>query len=109
MNTRNQQIQSLRWVENPEVRNLLQFGDSQKAAINWAIVDKQQRIVKFKGEQQKINEIAARFGAFLKMHAITPYNDSMEEYMKIVIRDAQQTAQQTEDYTKLDGLKVFCF
>ena len=96
-------------VENPQVRNLLHVQNNAKAAINLAIAEKQEWITKFKGEQQKINEIAARFGAFLKMHAITPYNDSLEEYMKIAIRVAEQAAQQTGNNSKLEGLKVFYF
>lgn len=106
MNTRNNQIIRHRYIENPEVSKLLNEKKNAKAAIELAIAGIGETISKFKAEEQKINEIAARFGAFLKRHAIMPYNDSFEAYVEMAIRDAESDAEKTKDNRKLDGLKV---
>ena len=73
-----------------------------------AIANNSARIQGFEQEQKRINEIAARFGSFLKHNAIMPYNDVIKAYLQLAIRAASRIAEITDDpheHRKVDGLR----
>lgn len=93
-------------VEDANVKKWLEEGKDKKAAIQMAINGASEQVKLFEEEQKKINQIAARFGAFLKRHALMPYNDAIEAYVELAIRDARQIAEKTKDFRKVEGLEV---
>jgi len=47
----------------------------------------EERIVKLNNQKDFITKTTAKFANFLKTNAITPYNDSFEEYLKHLIEN----------------------
>ena len=66
------------------------------------------RVEKYTKEQETINEICAKFGAFLRENAILPYNDAIEDYLKFDIGEAKRQGDSTgspETLQKVEQLK----
>ncbi|PAV57012.1 hypothetical protein WR25_26091 [Diploscapter pachys] len=53
------------------------------------------RVEKYREGQKTINEICAKFGAFLKEHSILPYNDAIEDYLKFDIGKLKRQSNRT--------------
>lgn len=56
-------------------------------------------------ERDCILECATFFGAFLKMNAIVPYNDSFRDYMELLIRNEECKEEEIRDDEKIKKLK----
>lgn len=73
-----EQIPAVKMVEDEEVKKMLLRTSDKKAAVELLINNMKKTIEDFKEEQKVINNIAARFGSFLKHNAIMTYNDSIK-------------------------------
>uniref|UniRef100_A0A914XNS0 G domain-containing protein n=1 Tax=Plectus sambesii TaxID=2011161 RepID=A0A914XNS0_9BILA len=77
-------------IEDEEVKKAINENKGAKTAQNLHIEKLKKRGEEYKAEQKKIDEICAKFGAFLKRHAILPYNDAIEDYLKLNISEAER-------------------
>ncbi|XP_055348945.1 uncharacterized protein LOC129595840 [Paramacrobiotus metropolitanus] len=70
---------------DPHIQDLLRQKDGQIAAVELLLHDLQQRKMNLTAEEEQIRKVSAKFGYFLKMNAMLPYNDAMEEYLRYLI------------------------
>jgi hypothetical protein len=64
------------------------------------------RIDELRAEQAIISKNSAKLSTFLKRHAIMTYNDAIEEYVLMSIKDEKRIAAVTQDSRKVEGLEV---
>jgi hypothetical protein len=69
-----------------------------------AIATLDQTIKEYEKEHDTIRLSAATFGAFLKMHSITPINDATEAYLQFLIKGEQDKVDVGGNDIKLNGL-----
>ena len=100
-------LEKTRTVESAAVKDMLKNNIDKKQIIEKAMAEANTRIQKNKEEQDRINEIAARFGSYLKRNGIVAYNKYIEEYMEMQIQNAQLEAQYTGNRKKIELLEVF--
>uniref|UniRef100_A0A915E5C2 Uncharacterized protein n=1 Tax=Ditylenchus dipsaci TaxID=166011 RepID=A0A915E5C2_9BILA len=79
-------VEQKKMVDDPSVLQLLMTNDDKKAAISKAIENCEAKKKQYEDEQKRINEIAARFGLFLRRNAIVAYNDAVKSYIQMSIR-----------------------
>jgi len=99
------QTERVRYIDDKNVAKMLETNRDKKAAIEAAIAGIKLRRQDYLNEQTRINQIAARFGSFLKNNAIMPYNDAIKSYVKMAIREAKRVAAETSDYRRVQGLE----
>src|SRR5690349_8851980 len=99
-------IDKTRTVENAAVKDMLKNNIDKKQIIECAMQEAEKLVQKNKEEQDRINEIAARFGTYLKRNGIVSHNKYIEDYMQMQIQNAQVEAQYTNDNTKIESLEV---
>ena len=90
-------IDKTRTVENPVVKEMIKNNYDAKQIIECAMAQAEIRVQKNKQEQDRINEIAARFGTYLKQNGILSHNKYIEDYMEMHILNAHEEAQQAND------------
>lgn len=73
---------------------LLNEEDLKKAAIKYIEILKCE-VIENEKEQKKIREICTQFAAFLKANAITPYNDSILDYINHLIEESELEGKQS--------------
>ncbi|XP_054166183.1 uncharacterized protein LOC128963695 [Oppia nitens] len=86
-----------------------------KITTNQKAVEAQQEIVRelidrqleYENESKFITDCMAKFAAFLKLNAMTPFNDAFEDYVKHLIRDEEYnlTLESGECRQSVDQLK----
>ena len=87
---------------------MLSLNEDKKAVQQKAIQCAKKTMDEYKREQAIINEILARYGAYLKKNSILPVNDAVEAYLRLLIKEAKRIADDTDgDYRRLKGLEVF--
>lgn len=77
-------------VDDENVLKDLNSNKKKKAAVKQFRIDLQNRVNQFKDEQKQINVICAKFGHFLKNSSILPYNDAVESYLKMLIKEERR-------------------
>ncbi len=60
-----------------------------------AVEDYEATISELQQERQEILSACAHFGLFLKENSILPYNDAMEGYLTLMIKEEMEKAQQS--------------
>lgn len=94
-------------VDDEEVKKMIKNNTNKKAIQRKAIDNAQKRVKELEAEQAIINNIAARVGTFLKKNSIVAINDAVQEYLKLLIREAKREANETDqDYRRVKGLEV---
>ena len=83
----------------------LAFGKKDKIQeINDHLQKLKDRGIELDDEQRQITEASAQFAMFLKSNAITPYNDSMVEYLELNI-NVEKKRPEGGDRNIVDGLE----
>lgn len=87
------------WYEQEEVSEMIEDMDVREAIRNnMKDKDLQQLVIEnfqhensvYGLEQNAIDQICAKFGAFLKSNAIVPYNDVIDDYIKLAIGETER-------------------
>ena len=63
------------------------------------------RIKEYEEEKKFIFDCASHFGVFLKENAMIPFNDSLSEYLDMLIRDEEAKEVAIRDYTRITQLR----
>src|SRR5687768_8846334 len=72
-------------VENPTVADMIKQNTDSKLVIEQALADMEEGMAQNKLEQDTINEIAARFGTYLKRNSIVAHNKYIDDYINMQI------------------------
>lgn len=73
--------------------------------INLAIQQAEEVIKELDDEQNIVSQYAARFASFLKHNSIVLHNKSYEEYLNMMIKNAELIAESTENDSIVKNLK----
>ena len=65
----------------------------------------QRKTEELEREQQYLIESAAKFSTFMKHTAMLPYNDSIHEYLDMMIINEGKKSEHLKDYQKIEKLK----
>uniref|UniRef100_A0A914YYQ2 G domain-containing protein n=1 Tax=Panagrolaimus superbus TaxID=310955 RepID=A0A914YYQ2_9BILA len=77
-------------VEDENVRRSIDQNKSEIEIQLDAIKSLEERIDEYEKVQADIDQILAKFASFLKENAILAYNDTVEDYLKLNIRDEKE-------------------
>ena len=80
-------------VIDQSVQDMINQKMSSKAMLEAAIETLRSRIEEYENEQASMISIGAKFALFLKQNAIAIFNDDLEEYLNLVIREEEQKQQ----------------
>ena len=92
-------------VTDTEAERLFLLNESDIVVKQAALEQAETVIEEYRAEHAKIQEAAARFGIFLKKHAITPYNDATLEYLDMLIDEEKQKSLVSRKKVKLKALR----
>ncbi|PAV79451.1 hypothetical protein WR25_09422 [Diploscapter pachys] len=92
-------------VEDPVTKQALQECHDSKEKQKIIIKGLGDRVEKYREEQKKIDEICAKFGAFLKENSIVPYNDTIEDYLKFNIGELKRRGNNTKSLETLQNVE----
>lgn len=81
--------------KNTEVEAMLKKNQSEIEIKKSAIQIHERKIKEAKAELKELENATARFGMFLKMNSITPYNDEMLAYLDEQIKEEKQIVNST--------------
>jgi hypothetical protein len=91
--------------KNSELEAMLKKNESEIEVKKSAIQVHERKIKEAKAELKELEDAAARFGLFLKMNSITPYNDEMLAYLDEQIKEEKQIVNSTRtSQDRLNGL-----
>ncbi|RVD82096.1 uncharacterized protein DFL_006532 [Arthrobotrys flagrans] len=74
-------------MKDPRIEQALKESLNDIDLKRMAIEQKDKTIAEFKDEHKQIQEAAVHFSIFLERNSITPYNDSMLEYLDLLIKE----------------------
>uniref|UniRef100_A0A914YRT0 G domain-containing protein n=1 Tax=Panagrolaimus superbus TaxID=310955 RepID=A0A914YRT0_9BILA len=84
-------------VDDPHTQQLLNDNQSELIVKEEFIKTLNLRVEQYTKEQKIIDDVCTQFGAFLKLHAMLPYNDAVEEYLKYNIEEEKRIFTATKD------------
>ena len=88
------------------VQDMIDQRKNKKDIIKATIATLDANRKEFEDEQEKIIEISAKFATFLKQNAIAVFNDDLDAYLELSIREEQSKATAgAGNQVVLDGLK----
>lgn len=96
-------------VINEDIQELMNQNLSAKAVQKALISKLEANIEQYKKEREDILDIGSRFGSFLRHHSILPYNDAIEEHIRIQRDDAKKDAMVTGSYDKVNALETLLY
>ncbi|PAV83024.1 hypothetical protein WR25_24982 [Diploscapter pachys] len=105
MHIKFEQIKVNIMVKNSVTEQLLQQNLTSKEKQKILIQSFNDRVEKYRKEQKKIDEVCAKFGAFLKENSILPYNDAIEDYLKFNIGELERQGNSTKNSETLQEVK----
>ena len=73
--------------------------------INEHLQSLDDRVKELEAEKQKVAEVSAKFGGFLKHNAIAPFNDAISDYIDYLIRNEKGKVSAGGDPSALEGLE----
>ncbi|XP_054753483.2 uncharacterized protein LOC129259205 [Lytechinus pictus] len=77
-----------------------------KKVVKQALITKiENKIEELKAEEKVIVEIAAKFGSFLKANAIIPYNDAVDDYLDMCIKQEETKPGMLRNTLELDTMR----
>lgn len=91
-----EQMEKSEWIDDQEVKRMLDNNGNKKAIQRKAIENAQKEVKEWEAEQTCINNFAASARAFLKKNSLVPINDAVEQYLKLLIREAKREADDTD-------------
>ena len=77
-------------IKDENIQNLLESKKSDEEKQKELIHIYESRIMEMNAEKFTITIVSVKFGHFLKVNAITPYNDAMEDYLEMLIGQERQ-------------------
>eukprot|EP00112_Aurelia_sp_Birch-Aquarium-sp1_P022971 Seg667.3 transcript_id=Seg667.3/GoldUCD/mRNA.D3Y31 product="hypothetical protein" protein_id=Seg667.3/GoldUCD/D3Y31 len=89
-------------VIDQHVKSLLNEKDDDATKIKKFIENVNIYADELREEQQKITDICAQFGCYLKKNAITPYNDQIDAHIEMLIN--QEESRPDRDQRAIDNL-----
>lgn len=98
-------MQVIKEIENPSVSDgnheASDFAQTKQIMIN----KREARIMTFEEDYAEIEKTSAEFGYFLKVNAVTHYEDIMEKYLKFFIKEESDKVTEHENPDVLRNLK----
>jgi hypothetical protein len=76
-------------VEDENITKMIKEKEDGKKVKEQLLKNKETLIAQMNNELEKIQESSLKFACFLKLSAITPYNDAMVDYMNKLIREEE--------------------
>jgi hypothetical protein len=73
-------------VINQTTLDLINSKKSDEEKVKVFIEKLDNKVNALKQEEKEIRSVAVQFGSFLKRNAISPYNDSLKDYLTVLIR-----------------------
>jgi len=90
-------------VKDSSTEKLLDEKDGVIKAKQKLLDDVDKRVQGLQDEITTITTVSSKFGIFLKQNAITPYNDALNEYLELLIRQEKDKVAAGGDRKTLDG------
>ncbi|XP_055354534.1 uncharacterized protein LOC129600147 [Paramacrobiotus metropolitanus] len=100
------QIEKTKKIKDTNVEKELKTKGGEVGAKRKIIAISQKRLTELENERLTITNVCSKFAIFLKKNAITPYNDSMEQYLDHHIRLEEDSVAVGGSRTRLDGYKA---
>lgn len=87
------------------IEAMLKKHESEVEVKKAAVREHERRVKEARAELRELEDAAARFGLFLRVNSITPYNDEMLAYLDDQIKEERQIVNSTRaGQDRLDGL-----
>jgi GTPase SAR1 family protein len=92
-------------VTDTEIERQLRANADDVTLKQTAISEHKQMIEEYRREHEQIRKAGVQFGAFLKKHSITPYNDATLAYLDFLIKEEKAKIQAGGNRKKLQALE----
>ncbi|XP_041461184.1 uncharacterized protein LOC121412439 [Lytechinus variegatus] len=90
---------------SPKIQSEINRIRNKKSKIQTMIHEINNKIEELKVEEKIIMETAAKFGSFLKSNALIPYNDAVDDYLDMCIKQEEAKQGKYRNETILDTMR----
>ncbi|CAG2178360.1 unnamed protein product, partial [Oppiella nova] len=93
-------------VINQTTQDLINSKKSDEEKVKVFIEELDNKVKALEQEEREIRSVAVKFGSFLKRNAISPYNDSLKDYLTVLIRQEKDKVNAGGDDKILNSLEA---